>query len=1127
MLIGLLKWFHKVKLFGVVGTPDEEEYFLHINSFTTYPDQLSKGTPIVFSPKNDKTKNRKSAESSRLVGNPEDWKIIFSHLGKKDGVAIEFEVTKRRKGGYPYIRKEVQPISLIEQSLKYFFHDKNEEEISNIIIDYFENDLDSDHFIPYCELIENSVLKYFSSDISTIILNNIFSHFGLNMNEKILFNVWKQKKFRYISYSEMEDIEIPESVLKAHILEVEKSELIRIIEYSYGSEFCSYYVNNKFRNIENISTAELKELYQFIEFEKESEQETRKRQLDDLYVRKIEVELTEMANQLGIIKNIDDFNNYYRLLQHIPNQFNDADITKIIESLHKVIAQKSSDEYKPELWQRGIINELEFESISEYFLKEDTQKEKQILTLAKLSTDKQFELLKIYSEKYQYEKSFSLISELVREENKLGFYFDITEVLFDIDFWKDKKSKELVELFTNYINDQNNDEQKYKLFLKGYVKNVPQNIVQQKIPELGKLDCQKIFNNIPENKDLIKDILIKKASNHNIESLSWLYSLANDFLDQENFNLFDKYVFSTTKHSIYFNFWEIGQARIFPKLHIEELLQDDFKEYIQIDKWIKIKATTTEEISEFLFSFIEKQDFVIDRKIFYKQLNHIKCILQLNGCYIDKIKDLKNNYYDLILWVLDADSVLDFEQLKHKFIYFEPDEQVRIVKKLFFLKANDEIDLTVEELNELIRFDLDSYKTNLKINPDIPIDISTEVIIKSLLSYKQNKRFLVENELLEIVLNDLKNDKTKRLRLSNYFEECLGREIAVFRGTTNGKIRKIGSDNIFHFAIIFSEGISHETFYKLRNAVKRMSLARWDELNHYWRVPSRFESEVLNFAKEYRLYLDYEGDEYANNVHLAHFIREGTPKGITFCEGRLANSPHGIFNKAFWWCSGQPCLNKCETIHKIDEWENYSMLDFCEVLGFNTDEITKRGDHIPKGHYYQFIALINRFNLLLEKLYCRDCNHILYPIETTNFGAHNVVKFHCTNPECSNNQEVYLNHCLNGICPSIIDSRDSERCPNGWFICANCGSCCSNETFKRTWSNLKLTGGYISDNLIKCLEDNLGHKEKNKYYCYKCKSEMIKIADKVFKCPNCNVKYDNTKNKVHNNEHNNDIILPF
>lgn len=1107
MLIGLVKWFDAEKGFGVVGTPDQVEYFLHINSFTTKPEKILKGTPIAFSPKTDKTKNRNSADNSRLVGVSEDFKTILSYLGNPDSVRIEVEVTGRGKRGNPYRHKEIKSFSLICLSLKYFFKDKSEEEISNFITDYFDTDLDTKLFISYCELFENRLPKYFSSDVVTTILSSVFSHFGKNLDEEIVFTVWKQKKFKYISRNE-EECEIPESVLKTYIDEIGKTELNRILKFSFGSEFGSYYVNNKFNNIENLTSTEIKELYQFVEFETETEREKRKHQLDSLYVQKIEAELTEKANKLDTIRNSDDFNNYNRLLQLIPYQFTDIDKNKITKVIHQIIAQKCSDEYQVELWLKGIIKDTSFEFVSKYFFDQDTQVEKRISILAKLETDKQFELLKKYSDEFSFEKAFELLRGLLKKENSFDYYFDFSKVLFDSEFWKDKKGRELIELFANYANTQSNDEQKYELFLKGYVKNVPQNVVRQNIHQLENEDCKKIFKNISEDKPFIKDILTEKVTLDNTGSLSWLYDLAIEFLDQENFIFFDKKVFDTIEQLEYFQFWETGKAKIFPQNYVSELLKDKFENYAQIDKWIKNKATTTEEISKFLFSFLNKQVSVTDRIIFYKHLNHIKYLLQSNELHLEQIKQIQNDFYNIILWVLDKESNLDFELLKQKFIYFAPDEQVRIVRKLFFLKASGQFDLTIEKLNDLARFDLDLYETNLEFNPDIPVDISTDVVIKALLSFQKNNRFFVESELLTVVLNDLKLDKTRRFRLSNYFEDCLGRQTAKFDWLREGEISKVKfGNNRFYFAITF------EYDPNLVEAVKSLPGRKWNNETKVWGVPSQYEAEVLNFAKEYRFFLDFEGSNYANNTHLANFEREDIPNGISFCEGRLANKPHEMFKKDFWWCGGQPCFSKCETIHDTNEWEKYTLLDFCEILGLNTDETNRVGDHIPKGHYYQFISLINRFNRLLDKLYCKDCNHILFPVDTSHFAAHAVVRFHCVNHECSNNDEIYLNHCLNGQCNCIIDSRISKRCDNGLFICDNCGSCCSHNMLQRRLSNLQQTGGYIYDNLVKCVNEKLGHLERAEYFCYKCKSEMAEISNDIFQCSNCNVKYDTTKYK--------------
>jgi len=502
----------------------------------------------------------------------------------------------------------------------------------------------------------------------------------------------------------------------------------------------------------------------------------------------------------------------------------------------------------------------------------------------------------------------------------------------------------------------------------------------------------------------------------------------------------------------------------------------------------------------------------------------------------ERIKQLQNDFYNIILWFLDKEDIFDFELLKQKFIYFAPDDQVRIIRKLFFLKATGHLALTVEKLNELTRADLDLYKTNLNFNPEIPVDISTDVLIKALVSYEEKQRFFVESELLTFILNDLKSDKTRRFRLSNYFENCLGRQTAEFNWETEGEIKKVNfGNNQFYFAIIFSTGetrwinnrwgsrevyIPNPRFENIKEAVKKLPRVKWNPEEKHWGVPSQYETEVLKFAKDQRFFLDFEGSNYANNIHLAEFKRDAIPNGITFCEGRLANRPHEMFKTEFWWCAGQPCFSKCETIHSKEEWENYTLLDFCEILGFNTDETNRMGDHIPKGRYYQFVALINRFNRLLEKLYCHDCNHILFPVNISHFAARTVVKFHCINEACSNNDQIYLNHCLNAQCNCIIDSRVSKKCTNGLFICDNCGSCCSHKMLEKRLNNLRLTDipdtslkQRIIDDLTYKVENKLGHLERAEYFCYKCKTEMTEVSNDIFQCSNCNVKYNTTKYK--------------
>src|SRR5690606_38892599 len=388
-------------------------------------------------------------------------------------------------------------------------------------------------------------------------------------------------------------------------------------------------------------------------------------------------------------------------------------------------------------------------------------------------------------------------------------------------------------------------------------------------------------------------------------------------------------------------------------------------------------------------------------------------------------------------------------------------------------------------------------------------------------------KFLFDSDLLTIVLKDITLNKKHKFKIKGLFEECAGRYEAEFNWNRNGEVRKVPfGNNQFYFAIQISPGkhvyvnnrwgvyerfVPNENFESLKEAVRQLPGRKWNPNEQHWGVPSQYEGQVMQFARENRFFIDLEGSNYANNTHLAELKRTDVPNGITFCEGRLAKKKHQMFNREFWWCANQPCFSNCETLHESEKWKEYTLLDFLTILGFNLDDGNRVGDRIEKGKYYQFVSTINRFNRLLERMYCEECGHILFPIEDAHFAHHRVVRFHCENTDCSRlHKEIYLHHCLNGKCNGIIDSRKSKKCPNGLYICSNenCGCCCSHDMMNRRLSNLQTTGGYIHENLRNAVENKFGHLERAEHYCYQCGELMDELGDDVFNCQSCSIQYE-------------------
>ncbi len=229
---------------------------------------------------------------------------------------------------------------------------------------------------------------------------------------------------------------------------------------------------------------------------------------------------------------------------------------------------------------------------------------------------------------------------------------------------------------------------------------------------------------------------------------------------------------------------------------------------------------------------------------------------------------------------------------------------------------------------------------------------------------------------------------------------------------------------------------------------------------------------------EGRCYVSSDGANAQPQVKLRR--SHDQPQGVNFCEGRLAPQLDHTHGLKFWWCRNAPCFTPSHMNHGTEEWEKYTVRDMLRILQvpYDSEEIQV------------FQGMVNRVNVLLLHLNCRSCDRIMTPKGQSNFGFYRASRFVCANDDCANKEEVYLNHCLNGKCQTIVDSRDSAKCPNGLYICTNCCSCCSTKSFARRIENLKQVGQNVPESLQILVEQNLGHAEQGRKFCYCCGTEL-------------------------------------
>lgn len=210
------------------------------------------------------------------------------------------------------------------------------------------------------------------------------------------------------------------------------------------------------------------------------------------------------------------------------------------------------------------------------------------------------------------------------------------------------------------------------------------------------------------------------------------------------------------------------------------------------------------------------------------------------------------------------------------------------------------------------------------------------------------------------------------------------------------------------------------------------------------------------------------------------------PRNINFCEGRKyqPKQTNGEPVSVKWWCGNQNCNEPSITLKFVENWKDFTLWDFAHILNFNFD----------MDQYQKLNGYINRVLKFLAHLKCRTCGVLLYPVGQSSFSFYRVTRFSCSNQSCSNKEIVYLTHCLNGSCNGVIDSREVAQCPNSWYICKFCLSCCTTEKLQQRIANLECHS-QSTENL-----PSVGHTDNNEIYCPQCSNKLVWTEDCWNRC---------------------------
>lgn len=232
-----------------------------------------------------------------------------------------------------------------------------------------------------------------------------------------------------------------------------------------------------------------------------------------------------------------------------------------------------------------------------------------------------------------------------------------------------------------------------------------------------------------------------------------------------------------------------------------------------------------------------------------------------------------------------------------------------------------------------------------------------------------------------------------------------------------------------------------------------------------------------------------------------------------YCAPTLSEANNPAIDLPFFWCRGKECFHNNlgnQTLAEQSDWHHYSLYHMVEIIGFPKLHMTPGGyepDNVVRG----FIAVTNKAMQKFKRLKCRGCGHLMFTDKSSGFNRHNY--YSCINPNCPEAcMPVYLNFCYkckNGL----IDSRDTKRCPNGWYICPTCLACCDDEQYERQAQRYRILNRPVPERIARMLGH--GHNDKGEYFCPICGGPIEIIVDEHYGekrrgCPRCHKIFDDT-----------------
>lgn len=301
---------------------------------------------------------------------------------------------------------------------------------------------------------------------------------------------------------------------------------------------------------------------------------------------------------------------------------------------------------------------------------------------------------------------------------------------------------------------------------------------------------------------------------------------------------------------------------------------------------------------------------------------------------------------------------------------------------------------------------------------------------------------------------------------------------------------------------VFKEKESTEVYQRTVASLKKE--LKINEYNGEYFELNFDRQQLISLISRYYFKETLEDDD--SDTRREFFTLSYTDNFKPYCAPTLSETNNPAIDLPFFWCRGKECFHNNlanQTLAEQNDWHHYSLYHMVEIIGFKKLHMTPGGyepDNVVRG----FIAVTNKAMQKFKRLKCRGCGHLMFTDKGSGFNRHNY--YSCINPNCPEVRiPVYLSYCYK-CKKGLIDSRDTKRCPNGWYICPTCLACCDDEQYERQAQRYRIINRPVPELIVRMLGH--GHNDKGEYFCPNCGGPLEIVMDEHYGverrgCPRC------------------------